>query len=285
MFVSAAGNLAVACGVVIEPPAERYATGAVAQPGKAYAPSMYPGRANDGRGGAPLIHVWDKHGKILYEDAVPGISGNAYGIGLGPDDALYMMGSATRTIDGKPYPNKLTGTMMKAIPRKPRILSQTAKIPLPEPEQPKRPVDLVGAGLGSAWAEGVEWLYGGVGYEGKNAGTGCSCWNARAAFDFFARSFAPELDRYRVAVLDANGNLILRIGQYGNADSARAPRAGAAGDAPIAMVHGAYLATHTDHRLFIADSASDRIFSVKLGYHASEKIPLRGVPDQSKGDQ
>jgi hypothetical protein len=46
------------------------------------------------------------------------------------------------------------------------------------------------------------------------------------------------------------------------------------------MVHGAYLATATDRRLFVADPASDRIFSVKLEYHATEKLLLKNVPDQ-----
>ena len=40
-----------------------------------------------------------------------------------------------------------------------------------------------------------------------------------------------------------------------------------------------------DHRLFIADSASDRIFSVKLDYHVNERVPLRNVPDQAGGNR
>ncbi len=279
MFVSSNGNLAVACGVQTEPVTEKFETGKVEQPGKPYTPRMYPGRSNGGRGGAPLIHIWDKHGTVVHEDTVPGIGGTTYGIGLGRDDSLYMMSSATRVIDGKPYLNKLTGTLLKAKPNKSRFISQKATVPLAEAEYPNRPIDLVGNGQGPAWAEGVEWMYGGVGYDGKNAGNGCACWNARAAFDYFGRSFAPELDRYRVAVLDSNGNLILRIGQYGNADSAGPKSSVPLGGDEVGMVHGAYLATDTDRRLFVADGASDRIFSVKLGYHAEEKIALKDVRD------
>jgi nucleoside permease NupC len=85
-----------------------------------------------------------------------------------------------------------------------------------------------------------------------------------------------------VAVLDRAGNLILRIGRYGNADSAGAASRVPLGGDEVGMVHGAYLATITDRRLFVADSASDRIYSVKLGYHATERVALKGVPDAGK---
>jgi hypothetical protein len=41
------------------------------------------------------------------------------------------------------------------------------------------------------------------------------------------------------------------------------------------LFHGAYLATDTDKRLFIADPGNARILSVKLDYHATERVPLR----------
>lgn len=40
--------------------------------------------------------------------------------------------------------------------------------------------------------------------------------------------------------------------------------------------HGATYATDTDRRLFIADPGNQRIASVKLGYHAEEKVALNG---------
>ena len=282
LFVSLKGSLVVACGLNVQPPKERYETGEVTEQGAPFTPRIYPGRTVEGRGGAPLIHIWDQHGKLVATDVVPGIGGNTYGLGLDPDNAVYMMLNSTRMLGDKPYLNRLSGTLMKVLPGKVKILcgSKNALIPLPEPDRPKRPLDLVGAGQGSSWVQGAEWLYGGVGYDGKNAGVGCACWNARFAFDYFGRSFAPELDRYRVAVLDRNGNLILRIGRYGNADSAGAASRVPLGGDEVGMVHGAYLATDTDRRLFVADSASDRIYSVRLGYHATGKVPLKGVPDQ-----
>jgi D-serine deaminase-like pyridoxal phosphate-dependent protein len=83
-----------------------------------------------------------------------------------------------------------------------------------------------------------------------------------------------------VAVLDANGNLITRVGTYGNVDSggpdSKVPLAGDG----VGLFYAPYVATHTDRRLFIADPGNARILSVKLGYHAEEKILLKNVPDK-----
>ena len=102
----------------------------------------------------------------------------------------------------------------------------------------------------------------------------CACWNTRFVLDYFKRSYVPEMDRYRVAVLDANGNLILRMGQYGNVDSAGPKSKVPVGGDGVALFHAPYLATHTDRRLFIADPGNQRILSVRLGYHAQERIAL-----------
>ena len=135
---------------------------------------------------------------------------------------------------------------------------------------PKRPHDVVKGGT-PAWVQGAEWMYGGVGYCGKNAlrvGGHCACYNSRFTLDFFARSFAPEVRRFGVAVLDSAGNLIMRIGRYGNVD-----------DPGIGLMHGAYVGTETDRRLFIADPGNARIVGVKLGYHRSETVALRDVQE------
>ena len=170
MYISPKGHLAVACGLNVGPPADRK-TKNVAQVvgGKPYSPRMFPGRNNSGRAGAPLIHIWDSHGQLLREDAVPGLAGSLEGLGLDRDDNVYFMAGATRMIDGKPYMNNvLAGTLMKAVPGKPRLLSQSPRVapPLSAAEYLKRPTDL-GGEQGPTWAEGVEWMYGGVSWAGK----------------------------------------------------------------------------------------------------------------------
>ena len=250
----------MACGVVLEAAGEeQFESGKIDTPGgKLYSPRIFPGRSNAGRGGAPLIHVWDKHGKIVFEDAIPGIGGTTYGIALDRDNALYLMSNATRVLDGKPYLNKLSGTLMKAIPNKSRLLSQKSSIPLTPSEYPNRPIDLIGSGLESAWAEGIEWMYGGVGYDGKNAGNGyrlLECPRRIRLFRPIVRAGTRPVSRRRPGFQRQPDPPHRPLRQLRHAGPGSLIPLG--GD-EVGMVHGAYLATHTDHRLFVADGASDQ---------------------------
>ena len=294
MYVSPKGHLAVGCLYGVNMEMRTHSKYVYA--GKKYVPRLYPGRLFGGRGGTTCVHVWDRHGRPVYEDAIPGLA-DVYGVGMDREDALYVMSAATRVLDvaGRGvltrYYNDMAGTLMKFRPGKGRIItsSQETEVPLSEPSWPKRPPDVVSAMQGSAWVEGAEWLYGGVGYGGKNRGVGCACWNARFALDYFGRSFAPELDRYSVAVLDSGGNLILRLGRYGNVEDGKPLHAEGGPPSPrpiggdeVALFHGAYLATDTDRRLFIADPGNARILSVRLDYHATERVALRDVRDEGR---
>ncbi|HLX63653.1 MAG TPA: hypothetical protein VKX17_20450 [Planctomycetota bacterium] len=280
MSVSLKGHLAIGCQIHTHA-AERAEEKQIVQT-LAWTPRLYPGRLLSGRVGA-FIHVWDERGKLMQEDAVPGL-GDIYGVGIDRDDDLYCMSGATRIFNGERYYNDLSGTLLKFSHNnvKPRIVSDSKDVPNPleRNEFPRRAPDLGSALQGRAWIEGADWFFGGVGYDGKNRGVGCACWNARFALDYFNRSFAPEVDRYSVAVLDSNGNLILRVGRYGNADSAGPKSLVPLGGDEVGLMHGAYVATHTDNRLFIADPANARIVSVKLDYHATERVALKDIVDQ-----
>jgi NHL repeat-containing protein len=315
MSVSPTGHLAVATCNGANPGVRASANRAKKDfryAGAKYVPTLYPGRPRWGE-----IHVWDPRGKPVYKDILPGM-GHMDGIGLDRHDNIYVMSSSSRIIGGKPYDPKLTDdlseTIIKARPHAARILSAGRRVPVPiTPElRPKRSMDIKGSTTGPAWVEGAEWLYGGVGFAGKNAawaGGGCCCWNSRFNIDYFARSFAPELRHFSVAVLDSSGNLIMRIGQYGNVDDGRPcgtpwqnarkrstgllsgepPNQRSIGGDEVAVFHGAYVGVHTDRRLFIADPGNARIMSVKLGYHATESVSLKDIRDRKQlpvtGDQ
>ncbi|MGQ9663529.1 MAG: hypothetical protein ACUVWX_14545, partial [Kiritimatiellia bacterium] len=244
---------------------------------KKWVPVMFPGR-----GGNTIVRVWDKHGKGILEDAVRGVGYLASAF-MGRDGNLYLATEAQR----EGYFDSLTGTMIKFKPNG-KILFDEAPIRL-ETTPTRRPDTHKGGGhRGSSWWEDALWFYGGMGYAGKNNAT-CNCPKFQAAFDYFERSFVPETGHYSVAVLDSNGNLILRIGQYGNVDDGvplvpdpRIPNPQAIGGDEVALFYPAYLATHTDRRLFINDPGNQRIVSVKLGYHAEEKISLKNVPEISR---
>jgi hypothetical protein len=190
------------------------------------------------------------------------------------------MSTMTRKFNGETYYNDMTGSLIKVAAKKAKVLSSSggAVVPLTKEVTPKRPPDASNPHVGPAWVEGAEWFYGGVGFCGKNGsrvGGGCDCYNARFDFDYLGRSFAPEIDHCSVAVLDSAGNLILRIGQYGNLDSA-GPKSPVPlpGDG-VGLFYAPYVATHTDKRVFIADPGNGRIVSVKLGYHASETVSIK----------
>jgi DNA-binding beta-propeller fold protein YncE len=289
MFVSLKGNMVVGCKY-FSPIYNKVSRDEKAGPestagGKAYQPAVYPGRSMMGRGGGIFIHIWDKHGKMIVDDAVPGLADNSYGLGLDSEDNVYALIAATRVYNGNKHFNDMSGSMAKFISKKTKILSsiETLPVPLPKNEQPQRPPDIANSAQGAAWVDaGTEWLYGGVGFCGKNRGVGCACFNCRFAFDYFNRSFAPELDRYSVAVIDSAGNLIVRIGQYGNSDSAGAKSLVPLGGDEVGLVHGAYVAVHTDKRLFISDPCNARIVSVRLDYHSNEVVALKTVADQGR---
>jgi len=243
-----------------------------------YRPQIYPGRTLGWE-----THVWDKRGHLIHKDVTPGIT-SSDGVGIDKDDNIYILASPNRVLDGKPYFIGTAETLIKFRPGKARVLGKgsSAPVPLQKAAEPKRPVALRGRSL-QAWTEGVDWMYGGLGF--NNAA--CICWNARPALDLYARSFVPEVDHYSVAVLDTNGNLILRIGRYGNIDDGKPivaaggpPNTRKLGGDEVALMHAAYLATHSDRRLFVADAGNARILSIKLGYAAEERISLKNVPDQ-----
>jgi hypothetical protein len=121
------------------------------------------------------------------------------------------------------------------------------------------------------------------------APTTCDCCRTRFTLDLFDRSFAPEVGHHSVAVLDTSGNLILRIGQYGNESDGKPlvpnpliKNPPSIGGDEVAIFYNAFLATDTDRRLFLADIGNSRITSVKLGYIAEEKVNLKDIASEEK---
>ena len=97
--------------------------------------------------------------------------------------------------------------------------------------------------------------------------------------DYYGRSFASEVEKYRIVVLDSNGNVMLHIGRMGNVDDGMPlkkqggpPNARSIGGDEMAIMNSLHVAVHTDKRLFISDIGNYCIRSVKLGYHAEERV-------------
>ena len=282
----------------------------------AYRPRVYPGRFMYGR----ELQIFDRRGHIKHRDLLKGQPEMVSGVGIDVDCNVYANFAVSMMWEGKPYWRRVghrfdqVGTLAKFRPGRGRF-SKAGGTPISLKDPPKRAMELDGF-----WVDGAEWLYPGVGR--TQWGMDCSCWNSRMALDHFARSFAPEYDRFSVAVLDTAGNLMLRVGRYGNVDdglpkgkaSKNAPKrssssvqggppnqqtsggnggsrtAGAGSkekrqgrsvwDDQVALFDGCYLATHTDRRLFIADPGNARILSVRLDYHATERVALKNVREE-----
>jgi hypothetical protein len=244
-------------------------------------PRLYPGRRIVGMG--PVIHVFDRHGKMVCDDALPGL-GITHGVKIDNDNNVYVGGTATVRLGEEPYFNDMTGSIIKAKPGKARLVGgRNTPVPLTTGRQPDRPCDF----NDKTWVEGAEWVFGGVGWCGKDRSAyGCDCWNIQFDVDEYARTFAPEIDRYSVVALDANGNVVLRMGRYGNIDEGRplikdggppAPRP--IGSDELTLFHGAYVAVDTDRRLYVVDNGNHRVASVRLSYHATETVALKDVPE------
>lgn len=246
-----------------------------------YTPLMYHGRVSGSSRGCEYIHVWDKFGKLVVDDSVKGL-GHVNGVAIDNENNIYVLSTAPRANNNlRPF-NYLAGTLMKFQLGSGKIISESTEVPLPLPKEnaPQKHPDLLYE-HNRTWVENADWFYGGVGWHSKNNGSGCGCFNTRFSLDYFGRSFAPENDRYSIAVIDTSGNLILRIGTYGNIDDGKPlisdggpQNTKAIGGDEVAIMLGSYLAVQSDRRLFIADIGNYRIASVALNYYHSESISL-----------
>ncbi len=236
-----------------------------------YTPGIYPGRMRCGE-----IHIFDRHGKPVGMDIVGKGAAMGHGTLIDPSGDVYFLHKSHRTYKGKAF-FPLTGCVIKFKRGKGRFISTgRAEVPLGDRKPAYAPQ------IDGFWVEDAEWIYPGVGFARHNAP--CICWNSRFAIDTFGRSFLPERIRNQVAVLDTNGNLILHVGAYGNVDDGvplvedqrfRGTKTRSIGGDEVSLVYANYMATHSDHRLYISDAGNGRIVSVKLGYHTEHKIALK----------
>lgn len=118
------------------------------------------------------------------------------------------------------------------------------------------------------WVQGAQWHYPGFGSlpcaGGKNRPSGdpgCACIAARFAVDPFGRIFRPNPFLFSVEVLDTNGNCLMRVGRYSNADSA-----GPSDKVPQPEVAFAFpfAASIRSDSLFVSDPINQRVVTVKF---------------------
>lgn len=123
----------------------------------------------------------------------------------------------------------------------------------------------------------------------------CRCTGTEFDVDGFGRVYAPDLGRFRVGVLDANGNDILSFGAYGNQDfrgpdsyvqdpESKLLRPRKDSDpkelvSPFAQPEIAFawimgLAV-TDKHAYVADAVNKRVLRVKMSYTVEEACAIK----------
>ena len=270
---------------------------------------FFPGQAYLGSG---ALLMYDQAGQIKSNDVVGGLPRVSAGCRLDLQGNVYVGIPMAKLVDGKPVAGH---SLVKFSPAGGRLMENGPGVPIPLTDPPKRPADFkplmsvnpdhddkgphgeMGYG-DQAWGEGMLWSFGG--YFPFND-TKCVCLNGRFDLDFFARSFVPESYRNSVAVVDSNGNFILRLGRYGNQDEGnpnirnteedkeaksvssglRATSSGLRPSADIRIAHCRYVAVN-DQRLFLNDVVNKRVVSVRLDYEQEATTDIRGGEASTK---
>jgi hypothetical protein len=124
--------------------------------------------------------------------------------------------------------------------------------------------------------KGAKWIYSGASPvpSWRTAGTPdiCLCESPRFDVDGYGRSFFPDAGRFRVGVLDTNGNEICFFGSYGNPDSGGA---GSKIPQPAIPLQWPYAIAVGDDVVFVGDRLNRRVVKLKLEYAAEKVVPIK----------
>ncbi len=99
----------------------------------------------------------------------------------------------------------------------------------------------------------------------------CQCESPRFDVDGFGRSFYPDAGRFRVGVLDTNGNELCTFGSYGNQDSAGPGSPVPTPAIPFCWVQAVAVG---DEAAYVGDRLNRRVVRVKLDYAESATVPV-----------
>lgn len=140
----------------------------------------------------------------------------------------------------------------------------------------------------------IRWDYHGQS-PSLSQGGNCSCYNSCLDLDGFERAWVPMSQNFSVNTLDANGNVMLRIGTYGNQDSRGKnspvvdPKTGQLrprqNNDPADLQPPKELANEigwlaprfvaaSDEALYVNDTGNQRIVRCALGYAVEETVPM-----------
>jgi hypothetical protein len=225
-----------------------------------------------GRLSGSYVPVWDANGKLLTANAVGNMQ-NGHGIAMDrdgniyaamggrvPDDQENHWGLVDRPLRG----HFDHGCLVKFSGGKrfPRGKAHYTT------DVPEGVIKLKGYRGTVQAIEGPEWIFGGLMCQRPDI---CTCHNLRYDLDYFARHWLPANHLYCIAVLDANANLIARLGRYGNVDdTTKDIEAGGDG---LCLVWPRAVAV-SDRALYVTDQGNRRILKATLSYAVEQTVAL-----------
>jgi len=168
------------------------------------------------------------------------------------------------------------GSIFKFGPEGGTIIGAPEETPLVRTANPN-PTDLYRPAPENQWfvygyhnlrVIGAQWQFHGISptpaqYQGVTHVERCVCTGARFDIDGFDRIVVPDTLRKQMVMLDSNGNVIARYGQYGNYDT---PVEQIGLGSPGSVAAG-------DLCAFIYDD--QRVVKVRYSYAAEESINIR----------
>lgn len=214
-------------------------------------------------GGKALIMVWDRDGRLKCTEAVENTQ-KGQCLRLDLQNNLYYLNqfslAGKKGVNMECFKNSQmpAGMLVKISPKGSWPMARV----LPKGSTPTLPglTDLTHRDFP---VEGVTWVV----PNADDIFSGCQCHMFHFDLDSFARSFLPVGVLNSILVYDINGNLVARIGRYGNEDS-RGPDS-LEPDPEIGISHPRTVGV-SDEALYIADEGNNRTLRVKLDYHSEE---------------
>jgi hypothetical protein len=217
---------------------------------------------------APALRVYGPDGKLKTPNALPGLA-ELEGLHVGRSGAVYVvqpwhaLGQKTPEglAAGSTYDDSRWGSLIK-------FAGNFEKFPVGRIEGAWEPTPAgpthEGAGM-KVKIDGALWTYAGVSPHSAKYNS-CTCMKASADLDDYERSWVCAAQTCTVNVIDSNGNVMARLGGYGNIDDLMAgkrlsfglPRNAAASDC-------AMWAVDLDFRALVRTS---------LVYRAEESVPV-----------
>jgi hypothetical protein len=221
-------------------------------------------------GGGPVIYAYSHEGKMKGNDLVQDTPNGTYGVRADRQGNIYLGLGAATVGSGVPRGLDASASKVKAFGYLGGYVGTVVKVK-PGSKCVWGDGPFAAGGKNKLNIEGLLWSY--YGQSTLTAKLNCCvCPNSQFDLDYFARVFVPQAHCSSVAVLDTNGNEILRVGRYGNADS-QGPQS-LVPKPEIGYLFPIYV-TVSDKALYVADLGNARIVRADLGYHAIGTAPLR----------